>query len=138
MVDPGSERTPSYLMVTMGGRRCAVPAEGVLGVLRKVSINTFPAREAAFVGLARYGNDAVAVLDGATLFGLENRPGAPAAEPVVVMVRAEGGEAFGLLVEQAERIVTPGGEGPEQLPEDVPVCDPGSVVHDAEEGKHER
>ncbi len=118
-------------MVTMAGVRCAIPSHRVLRVLRRVTINTFPAREPAFLGLARYSNDAVAVLDGGMLFGLRERPGPPAAEPVVVMV--DGGkegasEPFGLLVEGADRIVTPVGEEGDWPPEGTVICDPEGLT----------
>jgi len=123
-------RVSSYLIVTMGGERCAIPADRVLKVLRRVKVNTFPGKEAAFIGLARYGSDAVAVLDGASLFGIRGAVELPVSEAVVVMVRGGPGELeepFGLLVEDARRIV--GMEAGEDgaLPDGLVVCDPAEL-----------
>lgn len=121
-----------YLLVTMGGRRCGIPAERVITVLRRVGIHAFPAEEAAFLGLARYSSDAVAIFDGATLFGLRESPGPGPAEPVVVMVSGGAGRAsepFGLLVEEAERMVSVGKEGETvPSPEEMLICDPAKLV----------
>ncbi len=122
-----------YLLVTMGGRRCGIPAERVITVLRRVGIHAFPAEEAAFLGLARYSSDAVAVFDGATLFGLRETPGPAPAEPVVVMVMGCAGEAsepLGILVEEAERVVSAGRGDAAPSPEEMLVCDPARLVAD--------
>jgi len=120
-----------YLMVSMAGVRCAIPAGRVLKVLRRVKLNAFPGRAPALLGLARYGSEAVAVLDGAAYFGIQDGMGGAISQPVVVMV--SGGtrdvpEVFGLLVEEADRVFR--GLDLEALHDGVRICDPAGPEPD--------
>lgn len=94
------------LIVRMAGRRIALPAGEVEGVVELEGLTPVPGAAAHLAGLSALRSRVLSVIDSAASLGLPRTERGEAGEAIVV---PSGGHTYALLVEQVEDVVEAAG-----------------------------
>jgi chemotaxis signal transduction protein len=100
-----------YLLVTAGGKRCALPVAAVQRILRSLVVHPVPGSSTHLLGLAQYGGEPLAVLDLETLLDAAGEASGSSGQPLTVVVRSgndELAETIGLAVDDAVEVIALG------------------------------
>lgn len=93
------------LIVRLAGRRIAIPAADIEGVVELDGVTPVPGAAVHVAGLSALRSRVLTVIDGRAALGLAPSPPADAHEAIVV---PSGGHTYALLVELVEDVVEAG------------------------------
>lgn len=95
------------LIVTLAGRRIALPAQEIEAVVELEGLTPVPGAPAHVAGLSALRSRVLTVIDSRASLGFDAAEAPTAGEAIVV---PSGGHTYALLVEQIEDVVEAGGE----------------------------
>lgn len=100
----------AHLVVRLGEALAALPAAGVRRVVRGVRLHGLPGSGAGLLGLAEFAGEPLAVVELATLIGLEAAATPPPVTVVAWVGVGEERELLGLAVDDALEVADFAGE----------------------------